>query len=111
MRPRSRWGRHFLSELIFTLRTCLLPQSQKPLPPAARQDAEIAFGQYLSALQGDPAPKPSEERCYDKLQRDIQELTGGFDTDVASAIKAIEASDHRRETERTNNIGLHNPPG
>ncbi|WP_146452641.1 hypothetical protein [Bythopirellula polymerisocia] len=67
---------------------------------------KVRFGQYRSALQGDPAPKPAEERFYDKLRRDIEEITGGFDTDVAAAIKAIEASDHRRETERRNNICL-----
>ncbi len=62
------------------------------------------FGQYRSAMQGDPASKSSVDRHYDKLQREIEQLTGvdgsemGIsDKDVDAAIKWIEASDHRRE--------------
>ncbi|TWU25913.1 hypothetical protein [Bythopirellula polymerisocia] len=62
------------------------------------------FGQYRSALQGDPAPKSAEQRYYEKLQRDIDEYFGGCmkdisDRDVEAAIAGIEASDRRRESQ------------
>ncbi|QEG37309.1 hypothetical protein [Bythopirellula goksoeyrii] len=63
------------------------------------------FGQYRSAQQGDPEPKPAEQRYYDKLQREID----GYFTncirennakDVEAAINGIEAFDSRREAQQ-----------
>lgn len=61
------------------------------------------FGQYRSALQGDPSPKPADERYYDQLERDLEELTGLSSADFPNpnwkaSIKWFEAKD-RREAE------------
>ena len=72
------------------------------------------FGQYRSALQGDPAPKSADQRYYDKLQREIEEALGAVDMDfsakdVRTAIAGIEAYDRRAAEARRENIALQNP--
>ena len=67
------------------------------------------FGEYRSALQGDPEPKSAMDRYYDQIERDIEAVTGQSaaecGTNWKASIKWFEAKDRREaeEAARKNN--------